>query len=122
MREHLEDLIQEVEVRNLNIANNCFLIKDIKGEFTRETETNMEIAVGNSLIITSRPQVEGELMHELLIKKEETLVVDSIITPMLTASINIICMSNKQRNMAPLAVYAAGTIILPSTVKKVNMI
>ena len=68
MREHLEDLIPKVEVRNPNTTNNSFLIKDIKGEFTRKTEINTETPVGNSLLITSRPQVEGELMHAPLIK------------------------------------------------------
>ena len=55
MTEHSEDSTQEVEVRDLNTTNNHLIIKDCKGEFTRETETNMAIAVGNSLIITSRP-------------------------------------------------------------------
>ena len=68
MTEHLEDLTQEVEVRDLNTTNNHFLIKDCKGDFTKETETNTEIAIGNSLIITSRPQAEGEFVHALLIK------------------------------------------------------
>ena len=68
MKEHLEDLIQEAEVRNFNITNNHFPIKDFKGEPIKEIETNTEIAIDNSLPITSRPQTEGELMRIFHIK------------------------------------------------------
>ena len=68
MTGHLEDLTQEAEAIDLNTTNNHFLIKDCKGEFTRETEVNVEMAIGNFLTITSRPQVEGELMHTLFNK------------------------------------------------------
>ena len=68
MREHLEDIIQEVEVRNLNIPSKHFSIKDFKGKTIKEIESNTEIAVGNSLPTVSRPQAEGELVHIILIK------------------------------------------------------
>ena len=56
MTEYLEHLIQEAEAKDLNTTNNHLPIKDSKGGFTRETETNTAIATGNSLIITSRPK------------------------------------------------------------------
>ena len=45
--EHLDHLTQEAEVKDLNTTNSHLLIKDSKGGFTRETETNMAIAAGN---------------------------------------------------------------------------
>ena len=82
MIEHLGDLTQEVEVIDPNTTNNHFLIKDCKGELTQEIEINTVIAEGNSLTITSRHWVEGELMHVILIKWEQTLIADLIIIQM----------------------------------------
>ena len=68
MTEHLKNLIQEVEVKNLNTVNNHFTIKYSKDVHIRAIETNTVIATGNSLAIISRPQVEEELMGVFLIK------------------------------------------------------
>ena len=121
MIEHSEDLIQEVEVRNLNIINSHSTIRDFKDVHIKALETNMAIATRNSLIITSRPQAEEELMGILLIKQEGMPVVDLITTLVIIISINIICTSNRQSNTAHLAVYAADLITPPSTAIKVNM-
>ena len=73
MREYLEDLIQEAEVRNLNISSKHFSIKDFKGEPIKEIETNIEIAIGNSLPRISRPQAEGELVCDSVSNKRKPL-------------------------------------------------
>ena len=121
MIEHLEDLIQEVEVRNLKIVNNHLTIRDFRDVHIKALKTNMAIDADNSLIIISKPQAEEELMGVLLVKEEDVPVVDLITTLPIIISINITCTSNRQSNMAHPAVYAADLIIPPSTAIKVNM-
>ena len=117
----LKDTIQEAEVIGLNTANNYTWIKDSKNKHTRDLGIKTAIAARDSLVITNRPWVEGELM-QIFINQEDTLVADLITTEMLIDNINITCTSSKQSNMAPHAAYAEGIITLPNTVTKVNTI
>ena len=98
MKEALEASTLEVEDIGPLKDNSYFQTKGFKD---RATEIKMVLAVGHCIIITSTTHSEEELM-QALINQEGTPMVDLITAQMLIGSTNIIHMSNKQSNTAPM--------------------
>ena len=121
MVDHSKDLIQEVEIKKLNITNSHLTTKDFRDIHIKAVELNTVIATSSSSKTISKPHLEEELVAALHIKQEDMPVVDLTTTPAIIISINITCMSNRPNNKVHPAVYAVDLTIPPNTAAKVNM-
>ena len=120
---NLEGSHKETEVKDLSIVNVSFKIINIKEVHHNKTILNTVIIVNPIFREINQTAIEAKAMAMDLSILEDAVMVGPIIrVAMERISINIICMTHNQNNMALLAVYVVDLIILLSIVIRENMI